>query len=442
MVKVKKAWQWFNEARFGMFIHFGPYAHYGRGEQVLCRELLDHADYSARAAKWNPKRFDADAWAQCAKDAGMKYAVLTTRHHDGYCLWDSKLTDYTSAAQAPGRDFIAEYVRAFRKAGLRIGLYYSLLDWRIPAYWAGEEQDPKGWETFVDYIHGQVRELMTNYGQIDVVWFDGDGSRPTGHWRRHELLHMMRRLQPGILVNDRTGVDMVDGKPHRPGDFSTPEHHITQDRTRLWESCQVSCWRLWGYAKGERWRPTDLLLDMLVESAGIGGNLLLNVGPKPDGAMPAPFVKRMQEIGEWLKVHGEAIYGSDPNPTPQWWEAITHGRLTRRGKNAYLVIRFWSGEETIKMAGLKTRVKSAHLLTTGEQLAVRQEGDHVYISGLPRKSPTKLFPVIRLTCDGPPEPAPWVNEGMWQFDRAAMHEWALKRGESVMLDGHQPPPEL
>ena len=424
-------WRWFNQARFGMFIHFGPYAAHGLGEQVLFREHLDQRQYAEQAARWNPRRFDAEAWAQCAKQAGMKYAVLTTRHHDGYCLWDSALTEYTSAAKAPKRDLVAEYVRAFRKAGLRVGLYYSLADWRIPAYWAGPGNDPEGWREFRRNVHGQVSELLSNYGRIDVIWFDGAWPHPATHWQSRALVRAIRRLQPGILINNRLGSDtggaFGGGRSKKLGDFGTPEHHITADPDRLWESCQTSTWRLWGHTRGERWRPADVLLDMLVQSAGMGGNLLLNVGPKADGTLPAPFVKRMREIGRWMAVHGEAIYGSERGDV---CEFVTRGWQTVRGNRLYLVIRFWDGRPELRMAGLKTRVREARLLTTGRKLTVRQDGDVLHLWPLPKRSPTKLFPVIKLTCSGPPEPARWARNRLWCGDPLAYLNWA-RAGEGT-----------
>ena len=418
MQELPEKWRWFPEARFGMFVHWGPYAVYGRGEQVLFREHLDVREYEAAACRWNPGQFDATAWAATAKRAGMRYAVLTTRHHDGYCLWDSQVTDYTSARQAPGQDFVREYVEAFRAAGLRVGLYYSLADWRIPAYWDGPAADPDGWDTFRDYVHAQVRELLTGYGPIDVLWFDGAWPHDAATWRSAELVASIRKLQPAILINNRLGRLPVDTTPStgpRPvesagesrtlGDFGTPEHHITAEPGRLWESCQVSTWRLWGYTIGERWRAADVLLDMLVEAASKGGNLLLNVGPDAEGELPAPFVERADAIGDWLAVHGEAIYGSEAGEV---CEFITYGRQTKRGNNLYLVIRFWDGRDTLTLGGLETPVRRATLLTTGQELSFHQTTDHLTLTGLPAEPPTPLFPVIRLECDRPPRPRPWA----------------------------------
>lgn len=425
------AWRWFNEARFGLFIHWGPYAAVGRGEQSLFRDHLDQRTYARQACRWNPRRFDPHAWAAVARDAGMKYAVFTTRHHDGYCLWNTRQTDYSSAMQAPRRDFVREYVDAFRAAGLRVGLYYSLADWRIPAYWDGPARDPEGWNRFRDCVHGQVRELLTDYGPIDVMWFDGAWPHDQDAWRSRELVAAMRALQPGILINNRLGAAPAGtvsadggagaGESAKLGDFGTPEHHITADPSRLWESCQVSTWRLWGYGIGERWRPADLLLDMLVEAASKGGNLLLNVGPRPDGTLPQPFVRRAAAIGAWLRVHGEAIYGTEPGDV---CEFLTHGRQTRKGNALYLVIRFWDRRTTLVLAGLSTRVRHATLLTTGQDLAFEQTADRLTLRGLPRRPPTPLFPVIRLACDGAPEPCDWARDRLWGGDPSRMTAWA------------------
>lgn len=429
-------WRWFPESRFGMFIHWGPYAVYGRGEQVLFREHLDQSEYAEAAGRWNPQGYDPAEWAAVARRAGMRYAVLTSRHHDGYCLWDSQETDYTSAAQAPGRDFVREYVDAFRAAGLRVGLYYSLADWRIPAYWEGPEHDPEGWSAFRSYVHAQVEELLTRYGKIDVLWFDGAWPHGAREWGSYDLVRRIRELQPDILINNRLGkvdpADRVDGggmveavgHSGTLGDFGTPEHHITAESGRLWESCQVTTWRLWGYTIGERWRPADVLLDMLVEAAGKGGNLLLNVGPRPDGKLPPEFVERMEKIGAWMDLHGEAIYGSEAGEV---CEFITYGRQIRKGNSLYLVVRFWDGSGSLHLAGLETPVRRAVLLTTGQELSIRQTEDHLTLSGLPEQSPTDLFPVIRLDSEGPPRARPWAVDRLWGGDPRRMTAWAKAR---------------
>jgi alpha-L-fucosidase len=442
---VPESWRWFSESRFGLFIHWGPYALYGRGEQVMFREHVDPNEYIARACEWNPKRYDPGAWAEIAKKAGMKYACLTARHHDGYCLWDTRYTDYSSAKQAPKRDFVREYVDAFRSAGLKIGLYYSWLDWRLPAYFDGPHEDPKGFEKVREYLHNQVEELLTNYGQIDYFFFDGAWPRDADDLQSVDLVRRMRSLHPNIMVNDRLGApknrdaDSDDssatatGAEHL-GDFNTPEHHIKADPNRMWESNQVATWRLWGHAIGERWRPADVLLDMLCECAEKGGNLLLNVGPTADGEFPPQFVERALAIGQWLDVHGEAIYGSEGGDVTEF---VTRGRQTVKGDNLYLIFRFWDGRSEMRLADLVTPVERVVLLTTGQELEFVQKGDELVIQGLPKERPTALFPVIRLECKGRPQANQWGRERLWGGDPSRVAAWARTRGTSVFADGKE-----
>lgn len=443
---VKPEWQWFTDSRYGLFIHFGPYAQIGRGEQVLFREHLDQQEYAELACAWNPEQFDAALWARIAKQAGMKYACLTTRHHDGFCLWDSQYTDYSTAAQRCGRDLVMEFVEAFRAEGLRVGLYYSWMDWRIPAFFDGPDKDPQGWADMKSYMHNQVEELLTRYGRIDHFFFDGVWPRTAEELGSVELVKRMKGLQPHILVNNRLGPSegtktYADGGAGAGdsdvlGDFGTPEHQIVADPNRLWESNQVTTWRLWGYTKGERWRPADVLLDLLCECAekggNRGGNLLLNVGPQPDGQLPPEFVERALEIGKWLDVHGEAIYGSDGGNVTEF---ISRGRQTTSGENLYLIIRFWDGEPVLRLADLVTPVNRVTLLTTGQELEFEQHEDVLWIKGLPKESPSRLFPVIRLECDGVPEGNVWGKQRLWEGDPTRIADWARSRGTSVYVDG-------
>lgn len=444
---VPDKWKWFTQSRYGMFIHWGPYAQYGRGEQVLFREHLNQGEYAEQACAWNPEHFDPELWAYTAKKAGFKYACFTTRHHDGYCMWDSAYTDYSSAKQAPQRDFVREYVDAFRKEGLRVGLYYSWIDWRLPAYFDGPEKDPEGWAKVRTYLHNQVKELLTHYGQIDHFFFDGVWPRNADDLESVELVEIMRELQPNILINNRLGYSSAHdgyradggigaGDSDTLGDFGTPEHLIQAEQKRLWESCQVTTWRLWSHVFGERWRPSDYLLDLLCESAEkggeTGGNLLLNVGPTADGQLPPEFVQRALEIGRWLDVHGEAIYGSDGGSVTEF---ITRGRQTTRGNNLYLIIRFWDGRPQLRLADLITKVKSVTLLTTGQRLEFEQNGDVLLISGLPSEPPTGLFPVIRVECESKPEANQWGKERLWEGDPERVAAWARQRGTSVFADG-------
>jgi alpha-L-fucosidase len=435
---------WFNEARFGLFLHWGPYAVYGCGEQVLNRELLDHADFCRTACAWNPEHYDPAAWVETAKRAGMKYAVLTTRHHDGYCLWDTKTTDYSSMCQAPKRDLVRPFVDACRAGGLKVGLYYSLIDFRLPAWFRGPEKDPEGFRNARQYMFDQVREILTQYGKIDMLWFDGLWPRSAKELDSHALMAMIRSLQPDILVNDRLEWPQFSWhwqfdnwksryKGDYIGDFGTPEQGVYADPEYLWESCQTSVSRLWGYTRGERWRTADDLLITLLKCAGLGGNFLLNVGPQPDGRLPAEFCERTAAIGDWLRVHGEFVYGSERSS--EVTEFVTRGWQYVKGNNLYLVFRNWEGRPTFRLCGLKTAVKRAVLLTTGQELGVAQNDRELTLSGLPEKQPTPLYPVIRLECAGKPEASDWGLIRTWRSDPECFAKWAETRGTSVWVDG-------
>lgn len=279
--------QWFHQARFGMFIHWGLYAIPARGEWVMYQERIPCEEYAPLAQQFNPERFDADSWVALAQEAGMKYMVLTTRHHDGFCLFDSQVSDFTAPRTAAKRDFVREYVDACRRAGMRIGFYYSLLDWRFPGYFEGPAKNPESFNAMVEQYHAQVRELMTNYGKIDVLWYDGgwipgiDRGDIAKYWRSAELNAWVRSVQPDILINNRSGIEE---------DLDTPEQHVTASQPgRGWESCMTigdSCG--WGYIRNNPNRKSvTQLIQHLVEAARGEGNYLLNMGPKADGTIPA-----------------------------------------------------------------------------------------------------------------------------------------------------------
>ena len=432
---------WFPASRYGLFIHWGPYAAIGRGEQVLVREHLDQRQYERDACAWDPRDADPAAWAQVAVDGGFRYAVLTARHHDGYCLWDSGLTDYTSVRQAPRRDYVGEYVEAFRSAGLRVGLYYSLGDLRIPAYWRGPAEDPQGWSRYCQYVHAQVAELLTRYGKIDVLWFDGAWPHNAAAWRSRELLATIRQLQPHILVNNRLdsasvlnhaiGAVEAAGESKELGDFGTPEHHITAEADRLWESCQTSTSRLWGYTIGEHWRTVEQLLAMLCDAASKGGNLLLNVGPDGHGRIPQAFIESSNVIGRWLKVNGEAIFSTSAGPA---FEFVTRGYQTRRDRTLYLIVRFHDGRSTLPLTSLATPVRAARLLGGGA-LSIRNENGVAVLEGLPPEPPVPPFLVIAVECDGEPRPHPWDASPLWTGDPRRYAPWAEARGQGVFVGG-------
>ncbi|MHB0874848.1 MAG: alpha-L-fucosidase [Anaerolineae bacterium] len=404
--------QWFIDAKFGLFVHWGMYSQFERGEQVLFREHLAPSQYATMARAFLPSQYDPAVWAATAAAAGMKYAVLTAKHHDGFCLFDSAVSEFTARRTGPGRDLVAEYVTAFRHAGLKVGLYYSLADWRWPAYFAGPAKVPDDFARFIEYTHAQVRELCSNYGPIDMLWFDGAWPHDAETWRAAELLATIRRLQPNALVNNRAALD---------GDFDTPEQQIKASALgRPWEACITSTERFWGYHSGDLpWKTSLDVVHMLAKTAGGGGNLLLNVGPRDSGAFPEPFVAMAREVGHWLARNGESIYGTRRGVV----DVITLGYMTVKSNTAYLHVLYWPGNEG-RFAGLANRVLSARILADGRPVHVEQSGEQVLLHDLPTEPPDLYDTVIALELDGPARALPWAEDFLWQGDASRMTEWA------------------
>ena len=406
--------KWFHQARFGLFVHWGLYSIPAHGEWEMFRARWRPEEYAKLARRFNPRRFDADAWANLAAEAGARYMVLTTRHHDGFCLFDSRVSDFTSVKTAAWRDLVAEFVRAGRKAGLRVGLYYSLLDWRFPGYFEPRRHRASA-EALVRQTHDQVRELMTNYGRVDVLWYDG---RWISHgrvkmdqakfWRAKELNAMVRRLQPHILINNRSGTREV---------LDTPEQHVTASAPgRAWESCMtIGDAPGWGYVRhNPNFKTVPQLLQNLVRAAAGEGNYLLNIGPKPDGSIRKEEQVRLRALGKWLRTNGEAIYGSRrcalPDDTLPGGE---HGLWTRKGSAAYLHVFRWPGE-TLIVPLVDTRVLSAEVLATGRKARVRQEyNGRLVISGLPKRPPDPNVSVIKIRFAGEPRTRVETDKAAW-----------------------------
>ena len=390
-----------------MFIHWGLYSLLGRGEWVRYTESIPSNEYRQLAAGFQPRNFDARTWAAVARAAGMRYMVLTAKHHDGFCLFESRHTDFTAPRTAARRDLVAEYVTACREAGLGVGLYLSVKDWDFPVYFEGPEKNPDEWGKLVNHFHGQVEELLTNYGKIDILWYDcpddanfrgGWGDRTKDIWRSEELDVMVRQLQPQILTNNRSGLR---------GDFVTPEQEIPHAYygEGFFESC-VTMNDSWGFTDqdGGEYKSTRRLLEQLVACAARGGNYLLNVGPDADGLIPAPAVARLSEMGAWLKIHGEAVYGTG-RMLPNWWDYTTTGRMTTKGNAAYAIIQNWSVQPggQVVLAQLRNDVKTAVLMGTGQVLHTERKGRQLIVSGLPSEPPVRPFNVIKLELDGPPQ---------------------------------------
>ncbi|MDY6914354.1 MAG: alpha-L-fucosidase [Planctomycetota bacterium] len=397
--------RWWQEARFGMFVHWGLYTIDGlscwkmHDMGIPTREYL--ANYEHR---FNPTQFDARAIAQLAADAGCKYVVMGTRHHEGYCLWNTATTAFSSVRMTPKRDFIAEYVQAAREAGLKVGFYYSLLDWRYKAYWDGPRNNPQGWKKFVDYVHSQVKELMSLYGKIDILWYDGawppgfyDDPRFWGFlatdeqvaeaWRSKELNAMVRRLQPDIILNNRS---------YLPEDFGTPEQTVLPE-SRPWELCDTMG-DLWSADSRDLNRKTPRkIVARLIKAVANGGNMLLNVGLKADGGIQGWQAKIMARIGDWMKKHGEAIYGCSGVPQrPFIGGGLAPWLATQKDGFVYLLLVRYPGRAFGIANFHDYRLESAELLDTGDRLEIVHEATRDIIRGLPKKPPDSIAAVIKI----------------------------------------------
>ncbi len=395
---------WFRQAKFGMFIHWGLYSILGRHEWVMNRERIPLKEYEALAKKFTAEKFDPKAWARLAREAGQKYVALTTKHHEGFCLFDSKLTKFTSVNSPARRDIVAEFVEAVRAEGLHVGLYYSLMDWHHPDG-ANCLHDLKARKRFVDYTHGLVSEIMTNYGKIDYLFYDVPWPLKPNGWDSTKLNYMVRSLQPDILINNRSGWG-VEGSL-MPEDFDTPENSTKASASyRDWESCDTLNGS-WGWNKADKeWKSVPTLLGKLVSCAGNGGNLILNVGPRGDGSIEEEAISSLRGMGDWLKRNnnGESIYGTERVNT-EWMNFNPHGTsATAKGNTMYWHITRWYGKE-LWLGGLQMKVRNARIVSTGEKVKFKQTfkpTERLHLYDLPVNPPDKDMTVIALECASKP----------------------------------------
>ncbi len=378
--------RWFRQAKFGMFIHFGLYSLLGRGEWVMVIEDIPVREYEQLAQQFNPAPNAAREWARLAREAGMKYMVMTTKHHDGFCLFDSRHTDYTAPKTAAGRDLVKEYVEAVRAEGLHVGLYFSLMDWHSED-WRNCQSDPAAGRRFVDRVHAELRQLMTDYGKIDELWYDGAYPFDAQGWRSAEMNKMVFELQPDIIINNRSW--MI-------GDFNTPEQSLDAS-TGDWESC-MTLNDHWGYgAADDNWKSPRTLVSNLAHCALGGGNYLLNIGPKGDGSVPAPSVRILHEVGGWVARNQAALHGVEKVDI-----SMADGVFfARKGNTVYFYVVNWPGT-SFTIGGIHQRPLNAKLLATGAPVKAELKGTRLVFSGLPETPPDDVLTVITADFDTVP----------------------------------------
>ena len=312
---------------------------------------------------------------------------MTTKHHEGFCNFDSKLTNYNAAKQGPGRDLVREYVEAARAEGMRVGFYYSLMDWHHPDG-ARCATDEAARRRFVDYIHGQIRELMTNYGKVDILWYDVAWPLDAKGWESEKMNDMVFQLQPEIIVNNRNRLE---------GDFATPEQRIQAEK-RAWESCMTMNGS-WGYQKADDdWKTPKTIVRNLVTCSRDTGNYLLNIGPKPDGSIPEESVRIMTSVGKWMGRNGHTVRDTEVCQPRR----SNFAGFTRKGNTLYMHVYFWPGD-TVALGGLQNQVKSAHLVSTEAPVKFEQEKFRVRFTGLPETAPDDPVTTIAIECDGEPK---------------------------------------
>jgi alpha-L-fucosidase len=380
--------QWWHEARFGMFIHWGLYSLLGRHEWAMEDEGIPVAEYEQLAKQFKPNPYPAKAWAKLAKAAGQKYMVMTTKHHEGFCHFETKHTNYCAPQQGPGRDLVKEFVEAVRGEGLRVGFYHSLMDWHHPDG-ANCATDEAARKRFVEYIHGEIRELMTQYGKIDVLWYDVAWPLDAAGWESERMNKMVFELQPDIIVNNRNLLQ---------GDFSTPEQEIRADKTgHAWESC-MTLNDSWGFqAADDAWKSPKQVIRNLIECSSQGGNYLLNIGPHADGTIPEESVKIFQEVGRWMQRNGNTIYAADICQVG----SSNFASFTRKGNTLYMHVHFWPGE-TVTLGGLKSKVVSARLHASATPIKFEQDRFRVRFVGLPASAPDHPVTTLAIECESVP----------------------------------------
>jgi alpha-L-fucosidase len=411
----EKRMSWWTDARFGMFIHWGLYAvpagqwngSTNHAEWILNSAKIPVNEYEKFAPQFNPTKFDPVQWVSMAKNAGMKYIVITSKHHDGFCLWDSKLTDYDVMDATPfKRDILKEIADQCRKQGLKICFYHSIMDWHNPDYlprrdWETRSAVGADFNRYKQYLKGQIAELIKNYGPVGVLWFDGEWENTWAHRDGLDLYKYVKSLQPDIIINNRVdkgrqGMAGMTKDPNFAGDFGTPELEIPQTGLPgvYWESCMtMTNNNHWGYNKNDvNFISSKNLIRNLIDTASKGGNLLLNIGPKPDGTFPQQSIDRLADIGKWMSVNSQSIYGTSASTIPN----LPWGRCTAKADKIYLHIFDWPADSKLVIQQNISNIDSAYLLVDlSKKLSVEYKNNSTVIS-VPDKPLDPVATVIVL----------------------------------------------
>jgi len=412
----EKRMQWWTEGRYGMFIHWGLYALPARHEWVKNRERINNETYQKYFDEFNPDLFEPKKWAKEARAAGMKYAVLTTKHHEGFCLFDSKYTDYKATNTSAKRDLVKEYVDAFRAEGIKIGFYYSLIDWHHPDFTIDKyhplrpanDDDTAAYPAlnkgrnmaiYRKYLYNQVTELLSNYGKIDILWLDfsypGKLGKGKDDWDAVNLLKQIRKLQPGIIVDNRLNLeDYTDG-----ADFVTPEQVSTKElekyKGKVWETCQTFSGS-WGYYRDEdTWKTHRQLLDLLITSTSNGGNLILNVGPTARGEFDYRANNALDSMAQWMHANSKAIYNC--TYAPETFLVPDNDKLTYNAATKVLYVHLFEypASGTLTLKGYKGKIKYAQFLHDDSELQYKEDGNDLILT-IPIKKPRFEIPVVEL----------------------------------------------
>lgn len=445
----EKRMAWFRDARFGMFIHWGVYAvpagefkdKKSFGEWYLEESKMPVSEYEKFADQFNPVEFNAAEWVRMAKDAGMRYIVITSKHHDGFGLFRSAQTDWCISRTPFKRDPLKELAEACLKEGITFCFYHSIMDWHHPDWgtrraWNDRAKGTPDMDRYVTFMKAQLKELLTGYGKLGILWFDGEWESPWTHERGVDLYNYVRSFQPDIIVNNRVGkgragMEGMD-KGQGVGDYGTPEQEIPATGFGAgvdWESCMTMN-NHWGFNKNDQnWKGAETLVRNLIDCASKGGNYLLNIGPTAEGTFPDASIQRLAEIGRWMKVNHESIYGTTASP----FNKTPWGRATQKPGKLYLHVFNWPADSKLAVP-LKNRIKSARLLATpGAKISIEQTGETQALT-LPAASPDPIAAVIALEFAGKAEVVVTHQGQAADGSLALMAEDATVLGQSARIE--------